>query len=73
MPDTRVIKELQLVHEDGGAIAATAITTSHKAIPLFAFYPDWVSFCERDFVGRSVSWARDNFIRQMRQARLPIA
>jgi hypothetical protein len=72
MSDTRIIRSIQLKHENSGAIAATAVTHNHRIVPLFHFYPDWVSFTEGDFIGRSVSWAQRNFIYRMKQARLPI-
>ena len=65
MSDTRLIKQLQLVEEPGGAIVANAITDNHKHVHLFSFYPDWVDIKESDLVGRSVGWARDLFYHKM--------
>ena len=73
MSDNRIITQLQLVEEDGGATAVTAITENHKMVPLFSYYPDWISIEEQELVGRSVGWARGHFVAKMQKARVPDA
>lgn len=69
MSDNRIITQVQLVEEGSGHICATATTKNKKEVPLFAFYPDWVSFEESELLGISVGSAQKLFIHKMKNAK----